>query len=106
MCKGELARFLLRAEALKLYRQCCRTIQGAPTGSRGAVACAGLAAWASYAIDTRLNTRHNLAAELRAHARNAFELQRNKLEAYDIKYALSDGREQLKRLKETLMMQQ
>lgn len=36
MCKGELARFLLRTEALKLYRQCCRAIRGAPPGSRGA----------------------------------------------------------------------
>lgn len=49
---------------------------------------------------------HKLADELMSHARSAFELQRGRTEPYDIKYALSDGREQLKRLRETFLMQQ
>ena len=37
--------------------------------------------------------------------RHSFEVQRNKSDAYDIKYAISDGREQLKRWKDSMSMQ-
>lgn len=45
------------------------------------------------------------AEDLKGYARDQFELHRKKTEPYDIKYALSDGREQLKKLQETLAMQ-
>lgn len=45
------------------------------------------------------------AEDLKSYARDQFELHRKKTEPYDIKYALSDGREQLKKLQETLAMQ-
>lgn len=36
--------------------------------------------------------------------RDGFAVHRGKTEPYDIKYALSDGREQLKRWKESMSM--
>jgi hypothetical protein len=39
-----------------------------------------------------------------AHIRHAFCVQREKQDLYEIKYALSDGREQLKRLMETMSL--
>ena len=41
---------------------------------------------------------------MRQYIRDGFAVHRNKSEPYDIKYALSDGREQLKRWKESMAM--
>jgi hypothetical protein len=46
------------------------------------------------------------AEDLRAYVKTEFNVHKQKTEAYDIKYALSNGREQLKRWEEMVSMQQ
>ena len=45
------------------------------------------------------------AEGLRQHMRHSFEVQRTASDPYAIKFALSDGREQLKKWRESISMQ-
>eukprot|EP00892_Ulva_mutabilis_P006276 jgi/Ulvmu1/401/UM001_0408.1 len=74
---ASLKHFILRSEVLKLYRACLRAARAAPSHSR----------------DGALEYLHH-----------SFAIQRHKTDYYDIKYALSDGREQLKKWREMLGM--
>jgi hypothetical protein len=69
--------FVLRGEVLKLYRSFLRTAQKAPPAAQG---------------------------EVREQIRQGFEAHRGETDNYARKYLLSDGRAQLKQLRETLLM--
>lgn len=71
--------FILRGEALKLYRSFLRTAQQAPPSARG---------------------------EVRQQIRLGFEAHRSQTEEYARKYLLSDGRAQLKQLRDTFMLRE
>jgi len=71
----DLKSFIYRAAVLAQYRQFVRVVRQAPTEARG---------------------------ELQQQVRHHFEAQRGVREAEQIKYLLSDGKQQLKRLREMI----
>lgn len=75
---SELKNFILRHEAVKLYRTFLKSIKEAPKESHG---------------------------ELREQVRREFAGVKLPDDPYAMKYALSQGREQLKQLQEMLAMQ-
>ncbi len=75
---AELKLFILRAEARNLYRSFLRTVREAPPSSR---------------------------AEITHQIRHEFYQRKKEKDLYAVKYNLSDGRAQLKMLKEMLAMQ-
>lgn len=76
---GELKRFLLRVEVVRLYRSCLRASRSVPPGSG----------------------RDGLVEKIQ----REFEQHKGVTDAYTIKYLLSDGRTRLKQLEEMLGMQ-
>lgn len=74
----ELKLFILRAEGRRLYREFMRALRMAPVASR---------------------------PEIRAQVRLEFEKKKQQKDVYSVKYSLSDGRTQLRMLKEMLAMQ-
>jgi len=113
MSASGLGAFILRSEVIKLYRSCMRSCRQAPTESRGALGwrVAGRVPRARGAqhdaVAPRLAlTRGPPAEELRRFVRDGFAVHRTKEAPYDIKYALSDGKAQLKKWKEMLDMRE
>lgn len=123
--------FILRGEALKLYRNFLRTAQQAPPSARGVSssqmpiisilqmcmsrrhAASSLEACTNprSALPPQLFMRseHDLlafAGEVRQQIRLGFEAHRSQTEEYARKYLLSDGRAQLKQLRDTLMLRE
>lgn len=75
---SELQLFILRAEAIKLYRQYLRLLRQAPPSAR---------------VEVQKQVRHEFDQAKRLPA-----------EPYSIKYALSDGRARLKQLRDMLAL--
>ncbi|BDA41176.1 hypothetical protein COCOBI_01-8310 [Coccomyxa sp. Obi] len=74
---AELQSFIFRTQALHLYRSFLRAVKGAPAESQG---------------------------ELRREIRRGFDQERGVKDVYAMKYSLSNGRVQLKQLRDMLGM--
>ena len=113
-----LKHFILRTEVLKLYRACMRAARSAPEGARGGCSLLLLPCGSLHGADhastqpircldphiTRYVKSRKCADGAIDYLRQSFSIQRHKTDYYDIKYALSDGREQLKKWQEALGM--
>jgi len=130
LMSDSLRGFVLRGEVLKLYRTFLRTAQQAPPGARGAgPACAVafhhmlmrfMCLICAMPPVTRILLRAGrhiphaslqilyswcqTTGEVREQIRQGFEAHRGEKDNYARKYLLSDGRAQLKQLRETFMM--
>lgn len=74
---SSLKAFVLRKEVITLYRNFCKAVRQAPDHTRG---------------------------DLKEQIRGGFELHRGVKDLYAVKYYLSDGRVQLKMLREMMAM--
>jgi hypothetical protein len=107
MGKEQLNRFILRGEVIKLYRQCLKAAHKAPPHARGMHSAWRAKAWHGLCHIVRCSPAAiaRMSADgVSAHIKHAFCVQREKQDLYEIKYALSDGREQLKKLMETMSL--
>ena len=123
---AELQGFIFRTQALHLYRSFLRAIRGAPAESQGKAIPSG---WASclrpmtscctylscslamsatlpdmYADSDMFKVDVLNAADLFKEVRQGFESSRKFQDAYAMKYSLSNGRVQLKQLRDMLGM--
>jgi hypothetical protein len=115
MSKHEMNRFILRGEVVKLYRRCLKAAQMAPPDARGAfmgdalllllaAVLSGDALLLDHCVQTCPLTSLRRAEGIREHIKHGFCVQRGKKDLYEIKYALHDGREQLKQFVETMSL--
>jgi hypothetical protein len=93
-----LQHFLLRAQSLKLFREALRSVRQAPPHARGACHC-------PFAIQFRADelTKPPISpGELREAVRHAMEGGRGATTSEEVKFLLSEGKLQLKKLNDML----
>jgi len=89
----DLSHFVLRAQALALYRQALRSVRRAPPDARGASGARGGSAAVALTLP---------ADELRAAVRSATDGARKADTTAQVKFLLAEGKLQLRKLNEML----
>ena len=103
----KLRDFILRGEAIKLYRQYLRLVNAAPPHARGNLMMQLSLILEAIRLQTEKTTFFDclLPGDLKKEIRREFECHKETDDVNTKKHILSDGRTRLKQLRDTLGMQ-
>lgn len=101
---SSLKAFILRNEVITLYRNFCKAVRQAPDHTKGTCIIASRACFSPPRTWNRCLKELHHPGDLKEQVRGGFELNRGVQDLYAVKYHLSDGRVQLKMLREMMAM--